>query len=61
MIVLPKSTKPQRIAGNIDIFDCELTREEMDKMRALDTGNATYNPETPGMGEILLQKFKVHD
>ncbi len=61
LIVLPKSTNPQRIAGNIDIFDFELTLEEMDKIRALDTGHATYNPETPGMGEILLQKFKVHD
>ena len=61
LIVLPKSTNPQRIAGNIDIFDFELTTEEMGRMRALDTGKATHNPEEPGMGEKLLQNFKVHD
>ena len=61
LIVLPKSTNPQRIAGNIDIFDFELTTGEMEKMRALDTGKSTHNPEEPGMGEKLLQNFKVHD
>lgn len=61
LIVLPKSTNPQRIAGNIDIFDFELTSEEMEAMRKLDTGRASHNPEAPGMGEALLEKFKIHD
>lgn len=38
LIVLPKSTNPQRIAGNIDIFDFELSDGEMDSLRTLDTG-----------------------
>lgn len=29
LIILPKSTNPERIAGNIDIFDFELTEDEM--------------------------------
>lgn len=38
LIVLPKSTNPQRIAGNIDIVDFELSDGEMDSLRTLDTG-----------------------
>lgn len=61
LIVLPKSTNPARIAGNIDIFDFELSPEEIEAMRALDKNHATYDPETPGMGESLLERYKIHD
>ncbi|MCC8023883.1 MAG: aldo/keto reductase [Clostridium sp.] len=60
-VILPKSVKPERIAGNIDIFDFELSDQEMDQMRALDTGNAFHDPEAPGVGEMLLANYKVHD
>ncbi len=61
LIVLPKSTNPVRIAGNIDIFDFALTEEEMNEMRALDTGKGSHDPEAPGIGEMLLANYKVHD
>lgn len=35
-IIFPKSTNPQHIKENIDIFDFELTPDEMNKMKNLD-------------------------
>ena len=60
-IVLPKSTNPQRIAGNLEIFDFELTESEINSMRALDTGKGEHNPEAPGVAENLLANYKIHD
>ena len=61
MIVLPKSTNPERIAGNIDIFDFELTESEMAELYRLDTGKGSHDPEAPGVGEMLLANYRVHD
>jgi diketogulonate reductase-like aldo/keto reductase len=36
--VIPKSTKPSRIAENINVFDFELTADEMVAIDALNTG-----------------------
>ena len=60
-IVLPKSTHEKRIKGNIDIFDFKLTDEEMKSMEALDTGKGHHDPDAPGVSEMLLANFKVHD
>lgn len=60
-IVLPKSTHEKRIKENIDIFDFKLTDEEMKSMEALDTGKGYHNPDAPGVAEMLLANFKVHD
>ena len=60
VISLPKSTNSGRMAGNIDIFDFELTDEEMASIRALDTGKGTHNPEDPA-NETRLMGLKIHD
>jgi diketogulonate reductase-like aldo/keto reductase len=36
--VIPKSTKPQRIAENIDVFDFDLSPDELAAIDTLDTG-----------------------
>lgn len=61
LIVLPKSTNPERIKGNIDIFDFVLTEEEMTEMKALDTGKTSHDPEAPGVEEMLRSAFVIED
>jgi 2,5-diketo-D-gluconate reductase A len=39
LVAIPKSANPGRIAENIDIFDFELTAEEMARISALDRGD----------------------
>ena len=60
-IILPKSTNEERIAGNINIFDFELTADEMNTIRAMDTGKGSHNPDAPGVGDNLLRNYKIHD
>lgn len=61
IVVLPKSVKPARIASNLNIFDFSLTEEEMNALRSLDKGKGSHDPDAPGIGEMLLKNYKVHD
>ena len=60
IIVFPKSLNPKRIKSNMEIFDFNLTDSEMDKLRALDTGKGSHDPDAPGVGEMLMNAFDVH-
>lgn len=59
-IIFPKSVNPERIRSNMGIFDFALTNDEMDEMRALDTGRGGHDPDAPGVAEFLISAFDVH-
>jgi diketogulonate reductase-like aldo/keto reductase len=59
--VFPKSVHEARIKSNQEIFDFELTSDEMDNIRALDkNGKGMYDPDAPGVAEMLLNAFDIH-
>lgn len=60
IIVFPKSVHEARIKSNLDIFDFELTADEVAQIRSLDTGKGMHDPDAPGVGEMLLSAFDVH-
>lgn len=60
-IALPKSTNPERIKSNINIFDFSLTVEEMNEIRAMDTDATSHDPDPAGVGEYLMNAFRVED
>ncbi len=60
VVVFPKSTKPERMKSNMELFDFELTEEEMNRIRALDRGAGSFNPDMPGIAQMMLHAFDVH-
>lgn len=60
IIVFPKSSNPERIRSNMDIFDFKLTDDEIQQIRQLDTGRGSHDPDAPGVGESLMNAFDVH-
>lgn len=42
VVVIPKSVRPERMAQNLDIFDFELTDDQMKSIATLDTGASLF-------------------
>ena len=48
VIVIPKTTHRERMRENLDIWDFQLSDQEMDRLRAMDTGKSAFmNHEDP--------------
>ena len=56
IIVIPKSVRKDRMVENFDIFTFELTQEDMDAIRQLDTGTSLFfDHRDPAMVKLLSE------
>jgi 2,5-diketo-D-gluconate reductase A len=42
VVVIPKSVRPERMRENIDVFDFDLSDDEMERIAAMDTGESLF-------------------
>lgn len=56
IVVIPKSVRKDRMAENFDIFNFELTQEDMDAIRQLDVGTSLFfDHRDPAMVKFLSE------
>jgi 2,5-diketo-D-gluconate reductase A len=61
VVVIPKSVRPDRMVQNIDVFDFELTEEQMARIATMDTGASLFfDHRDPALVSQLASR-RIHD
>ena len=61
VVVIPKSVRRDRMEQNLDVFDFELTDEEMTRIAGMDTGTSLFfDHRDPAMVELIGTR-PIHD
>ena len=56
IVTIPKSSKKERIIENFEVFDFELSNDDMKVISAMDTGKSTFfDLRTPEMVEAIAK------
>ena len=59
VVVIPKSTRFERMVENIDVFDFELTADDMNAISELDTATSSFfSHQDPAMVEWFVSMIE---
>lgn len=61
VVVIPKSVRKERMEQNFDIWDFELSQEDMQKISTLDTGKSDIIDHFTAQTAKFLNGYKIHD
>ena len=60
-MIIPKSTHPERMEQNMNIWDFELTADEMNEILKLDLGKSEIVDHADPAFVKMLHSLKVHE
>lgn len=61
VVVIPKSVRADRMAENIDIFDFELSDDQMARIATMDTGESMFFDHRDPVMVSRLSRARIHD